>query len=204
MWQYIDMKLSITHIAEKLKATREAKAISQRELSQLVGLPQSHISKIESGAVDLRLSSLIELARVLDLELMLVPRKLLPAVNSIVRSKERVFRTSGHNHSSIQKEWRLINEAISGFTKEQPENRALAQLRRHVRDLQRLQFPDEYQKQIQDIRKALQTAKNDPGSQAEILNTLSEVHYLRDSLAHSTDRIPEPEAIRPAYTLDGD
>ena len=49
-------------------------------------MPQSHISKIESGVVDLRLSSLISLARVLDLELAFVPRKIMPAVRSIVRS----------------------------------------------------------------------------------------------------------------------
>jgi len=48
--------------------------------------PRSHISKVEKGAVDLRLSSLIELARALDLEFMLVPRPVVPAVRSIIRS----------------------------------------------------------------------------------------------------------------------
>ena len=80
------MNYTITHIANQLKAEREARDLSQRALSKLTGIPQSHISKIESGTVDLRLSSLIELARVLNLELTLVPRKALPAVTSIVRS----------------------------------------------------------------------------------------------------------------------
>jgi len=82
------MNYTITHIADKLKAEREARGLSQLALSKLAGIPQSHISKIENGTVDLRLSSLIELARVLGLELMLVPRKALPAVKSIVRSIE--------------------------------------------------------------------------------------------------------------------
>jgi transcriptional regulator with XRE-family HTH domain len=73
------------HIAAALKAVRERKHLSQRALSSKAGVPQSHISRIESGAVDLRLSSLIELTRALDLELMLVPRKLVPAVHSLVR-----------------------------------------------------------------------------------------------------------------------
>lgn len=62
-----------------------ARGLSQRALALKVGLPQSHISKIESGGVDIRLGSLIELARVLELELELVPRKAVPAVKSIIR-----------------------------------------------------------------------------------------------------------------------
>jgi transcriptional regulator with XRE-family HTH domain len=89
------MNYTITHIAEKLKAARKTKGLSQRTLSQLAGVPQSHISKIESGAVDLRVSSLIELSRVLALELTLVPRKALPAINSIIRSSERTGKNIG-------------------------------------------------------------------------------------------------------------
>lgn len=77
---------SIEHIADVLKAARLNKGLSQRALSKKVGLPQSHISKIENGIVDLQASSLIELSRVLDLELLLVPRRLIPGVQSIIRS----------------------------------------------------------------------------------------------------------------------
>ena len=73
-------------ILKNLRETRQRKGFSQRELSARSGVPQSHISKIESGAVDLRVSSLIALARALDLELELVPKKTVPAVKSIVRS----------------------------------------------------------------------------------------------------------------------
>ena len=79
------MPYQIEYIAAALKTARKAKKLSQTELGTNVGLPQSHISKIESGRTDLKLSSLIELARALDLELTLVPRQLLPAVQSIVR-----------------------------------------------------------------------------------------------------------------------
>jgi len=47
-------------------------------------MPQAQISKIENAAVDMQASTLIELARALDLEVMLVPRKQVPAVKSIV------------------------------------------------------------------------------------------------------------------------
>ena len=79
------MRYVIENITSTLKIARESKGFSQRELGNRAGVPQSHISKIENGAVDLRLSSLIALARVLDLELMLVPRKAVSAVQSIVR-----------------------------------------------------------------------------------------------------------------------
>lgn len=69
-----------------LKDARVAKGLSQRDLSARTGMPQSHISKIESGGTDIRLSSLIELVRVLDLELKLVPRRAVPAVETVIRS----------------------------------------------------------------------------------------------------------------------
>lgn len=82
----------MTHATEDLSANlrraREAKGISQRELSRLTGVPQGHISKIESGTVDIRVSSLIALARALGLEVTLVPRQAVPAVQSIARQSE--------------------------------------------------------------------------------------------------------------------
>jgi transcriptional regulator with XRE-family HTH domain len=80
------MGYAIQHIAKTLREARESKGLSQRALGNRAGVPQGHISRIEAGAIDLRLSSLIGLARALDLELALVPRKAVPAVQSIVRA----------------------------------------------------------------------------------------------------------------------
>jgi transcriptional regulator with XRE-family HTH domain len=79
------MSYSIEEITKTLKAARQSKRLSQRELSDKVGLTQSHISRIENAAVDLQVSNLIELARALELELVLVPKKVLPPVQSLVR-----------------------------------------------------------------------------------------------------------------------
>lgn len=89
------MTYATEHIAQSLLQARKRKGLSQRELSLRAGVPQGHISKIENGAVDLRLSSLTALARVLDLELALVPRATVSAINSIVRSSE------AHNPANI-------------------------------------------------------------------------------------------------------
>ncbi|GAB0154487.1 helix-turn-helix domain-containing protein [Marinobacterium sp. BA1] len=80
------MSYATEQILENLRDARKSKGFSQRELSARSGVPQSHISKIESGSVDLRVSSLIALARVLDLELLVVPKKAVPAIQSIIRS----------------------------------------------------------------------------------------------------------------------
>lgn len=87
-------KYRIEHITDRIKDARKRKGLSQRELSERSGVPQSHISRIENGAVDLRLSSLIELARTLDMELLMVPRKAVPAVRSIVDGR---FRSEGES-----------------------------------------------------------------------------------------------------------
>lgn len=75
-------------ILASLKEARARKGYSQRELSARSGVPQSHISKIESGGVDLRLSSLIAIARVLDLELFMAPKKSVPAIKSVIKSAQ--------------------------------------------------------------------------------------------------------------------
>lgn len=73
-------------IGDTLKQARASKGWAQRDLSERVGLPQSHISKIEQGGVDLQLSSLVEMARALDLELKLVPRHALSAVEGLIKT----------------------------------------------------------------------------------------------------------------------
>jgi transcriptional regulator with XRE-family HTH domain len=77
------MKDSIQEIAIGLKAARKKSGLSQRALSSKIGIPQGHISKIEQGEVDLQTSSLIQIARALRLEVVLVPLGYLSAVQAL-------------------------------------------------------------------------------------------------------------------------
>ena len=88
------MRYSLEDVARALKEARRRKRLSQRALSRLCGLPQGQISKIENGAVDLRVSSLIEIVRALELELNLIPRAFLPAVHAIVRNSKHTAQES--------------------------------------------------------------------------------------------------------------
>jgi HTH-type transcriptional regulator/antitoxin HipB len=84
IWLYVLMTTpALKSIATLIKRAREDKGLSQRALGERVGLPQSHLSKIESGAVDLQTSNLMQIARALDLELTLIPRAALPVVQAL-------------------------------------------------------------------------------------------------------------------------
>ena len=89
------MNHSVSHWVEQLKLTRKQKGLTQAEFGKKVGLPQSYISKVESGSIDIRLSSVLEMARALELEPMLVPRQLVPAVQSLTRSRVTARPKSG-------------------------------------------------------------------------------------------------------------
>ena len=62
-----------TRIAKLLQTERTSRGLSQRELSELSGLTQAQISRIENGEVDMRVSSLIALTTELGLELNFTP-----------------------------------------------------------------------------------------------------------------------------------
>lgn len=72
----------------QIKEARQKRGWGQRKLASLVGLQQPHISAIESGEVVPRFDTLIEIVRILDLDLILVPRPLVPAVQSLIRAGE--------------------------------------------------------------------------------------------------------------------
>jgi len=82
------MSYALEQLAADIKAARLKKGLSQRALSEKVGIPQSHISKIEHGEVDLQTSSLIQIARALDLELVLVSKSHIAAVQALQSEKK--------------------------------------------------------------------------------------------------------------------
>jgi transcriptional regulator with XRE-family HTH domain len=68
-----------------LKEARRKRGWSQRELGSRLGLTQTHISGIESGKIVPRYDTLLELVRILDRDLLMVPRALVPVVQSLIR-----------------------------------------------------------------------------------------------------------------------
>jgi len=68
-----------------LKEAREQRGWTQRDLASRLGLTQTHISGIESGKIVPRYDTLLELVRILDRDLLMVPRALVPVVQSLIR-----------------------------------------------------------------------------------------------------------------------
>lgn len=82
----------MNNIIEQLKSIRQSQGIKQSELGKKLGLPQSHISKIEQGANDPRLSTVTDIARVLDQEIMLIPRQMVPHIRALLHGNEEQER----------------------------------------------------------------------------------------------------------------
>jgi transcriptional regulator with XRE-family HTH domain len=195
------MTYASEHIAASLKEARKNKRLSQRELSARSGVPQSHISKIESNAVDLRLSSLASLAHALDLELALIPRKAAPAVRSITRS------TSSHNahsHSDALRELTKAQRAFAALPEALHETSAANTLQKQLAEMNNFHNIFQEIDAVRQMRKALEAIEN-TGGMKQLEKVAKDAQRLRNMLAHNVSAIqPEPTRSRPAYSLDED
>ena len=74
------------NLFDVLREARLNRHLSQQELARKLGLRQRQISDLERAAMDPRLSTILNVARALDLELMLIPRHLISAVEGLQRA----------------------------------------------------------------------------------------------------------------------
>jgi transcriptional regulator with XRE-family HTH domain len=81
-------------LRRELTEERRKRGWSQAELGKRLGLPQMHISGIETGKIVPRFDTLLDLVRVLDRDLLTVPRTLVPAVQALIRDHARADRKS--------------------------------------------------------------------------------------------------------------
>lgn len=192
-------------LAEGLKQARESKGLSQRELGARIAVPQSHISKIESGVVDLKASSLIEFARALDLEVMLVPRSLVPAVEALSRPSQQREAQQPDEAKSVLR----VRRALANLQKNARRIiRKLGQLPEITRLLDAAQALDQVTLTPEDADQALEAIKDinlrseDPALQAAS-QAADKLRNIRNALAHGASE--SPARALPAYRLsDGD
>ena len=199
------MSAGIEEIAAGVREARIAKALTQKELGQRVGLPQSHISKIEKGTVDLKLSSLVEIARALDLEITLVPRKALPAVEGAVRAHGTTVETS--RAVSLLNEQTQIAERIKANF---PDLSQVQGFQNAIRSIPRLQFDAA---QLKALDEALQPAKRlktiieAQGGAAALAKRIEEataaLRHFRNIQVHHAPLIETARQL-PAYRLEED
>ena len=191
-------------ILSNLKKARKARGLSQRELSAKSGVPQSHISKIENGAVDLRVSSLVALARTLDLELELVPRKTVPAVQSIVRKTMNTDLMSTQRRAQeVMEKYKETINALSHAGKIHLPQKELDKFRLNIQDIS-LSLPKINAAQLEAIasnRIAIEEALNS-GYTDKIKKAVNETGAIRNKLVHSKLENIVPSFA--AYSLDNE
>ena len=202
------MTYATQDIIDALKSAREVKGLSQRALSARTGVPQSHISKIESGGADIRLSSLIGLTRALDLELKLVPRKAVPAVDNVVRSLGSTLPAT-----PAVRELNRTLDAVKNLRAVYPNLGALNKLQDSFQTLKNLNLGKELEalreitKPIREIQKLTETSRDiakavslSAEQNRALQRAASSAQALRNQLVHN---FPEGNALpRPAYRLD--
>jgi HTH-type transcriptional regulator / antitoxin HipB len=76
------------NIYSTLLEARRAKGLTQAQLGNILSLPQSYISQVENGRHDIKMSTLTSWVRVLDLELMPVPRDQISSVSYLLQSNK--------------------------------------------------------------------------------------------------------------------
>lgn len=146
-------------------------------LGQRVGLPQSHISKIEKGAVNLKLSSLVEIARALGLQIKLVPRRALPAVEGAMRAHGTTAETS-RAVSLLNQQAQIAEKIKANF----PDLLQAEGFQNAIRSILRLQFNAA---QLKALEEALQPAKR----LTSIIEARGDVAVLAKRLEEATSAL---------------
>lgn len=182
--------------AQSLRQARLNKGWSQRDLSGKAKIPQAHISRIESGSVDVKVSTLVELARLLDLELLLAPRSSIPAVEALIREAEanQGLRSARALASSLQTTLRRLRlrHPKSGTTER------LATLIQDVIAIAPLFQAPGALGQLQSAVTAIQRAGERAGDNLKDLETaIHGLARIRNGLVHARTPVQTP-----AYSLD--
>lgn len=184
-----------------LKAARKGKGLSQRALAAKAGVLQTQISKIENGATDFRLSTLIALARALDLELALVPRKAVPAVQSLVRASESAV-VSGRTLTDQNKAYDRLRRNLASLPNTTKLTTEYAQLQRTFRDLQNFRINKDQLERVKETVKTLETFRDQDKGLQKLRHAASELQNIRNYLAHASADVSWIDTVKPAYALD--
>jgi transcriptional regulator with XRE-family HTH domain len=180
--------------AEDLLRARTAKGWSQRELSAKANVPQAQISRIERGVVDLRLSTFLELARLLDLEVTLVPRNATSAVQAIIREAETTYdlRTVRGAITVLHQVGRLIRVENDDVPLMQRLKTLTQEIELYAPNIQSSASRTE----LAEIAAKLQSEAEHGPNRVRLDQFVNRLAQFRNRL------VPLPDAVRPAYTLD--
>jgi transcriptional regulator with XRE-family HTH domain len=186
----------MSYLSEELIRTVQSKRtqerISQRALADRSGLTQAHISQIETGRLEPGLSSFIQMVRALDLEVVLVPKKLLPAVEGVLRSNANDFSNNeGPSDIFVRAE-----RTVSKLRKRHGSSASLDRIAEYFRFLKKVHLSKTDLSLLNDIVDTLRGYRSEPIPNSVLENSAGVLQGLRNRIAHPV------EAPRSAYALD--
>ncbi len=76
---------ALLEIGRLLKTTRKRLRLTQEMVADMAGISRPRYREIEAGSSAARTTTLINIARALGLELMLIPQAIVPAVDALTR-----------------------------------------------------------------------------------------------------------------------
>jgi transcriptional regulator with XRE-family HTH domain len=183
-------------LIREMRDRRTDAGISQRALAARSGLTQAHISQIETGTLEPGISSFIDMARALDLEIMLVPKKFLPAVQGILRQTlteqstpqvgEAALREIARGERLVIKQKLLYGSSVD-----------LDRIADTLRSLRRAPLSKPDLQIVTDAINKLRRHQASPQSKDIVAAIATDLQQLRNRLVHGPS-----EAPRPAYAID--
>ncbi|MND38222.1 helix-turn-helix protein [compost metagenome] len=192
-------RYGLESLTEAIRQARLAKGWSQRDLSARAHLTQAQISRIENGEVDMQVSTLIELARSLDLDLQLVPRTALVAVEAAVRSAEE--RSGERSARNLLSNLRLLAERAQQVAHGREDIESIASSLHDLEPLAPALRGTFLTAELERLRTNLEGFVNYPPAERPrhaktYRDAAAWLKQLRNTLMHA------PHAERPAYSLD--
>ena len=183
-------------LIREIRDRRTDAGISQRALAARSGLTQAHISQIETGTLEPGLSSFIDMARALDLEIMLVPKKFLPAVQGILRQTSTEQSTPQDGEAAL----REIGRGERLVIKQKQLYGSSADLDRIADALRFFRHAPLRKPDLQIVTGAINKLRRyqaSPQSKDIVAAIATDLQQLRNRVVHSPS-----EAPRPAYAID--
>jgi|UPI00068CF7F1 transcriptional regulator with XRE-family HTH domain len=192
------MAYAVEKLSHFIKAARERLGWSQSELSSASGVPQSHISKIETKGLNMTVSSLTAIANALDLELVLIPRKAAPAIKQIVRGFNEAETSTTRE---AQNELIKLKRELDALEALDPEKTQSAQ--RKVLDLQQVRRRLQ-RKQVERIRRLRRRLLAQDDVDITLNKTIAELTAIREQAQNNPTPETQVQPKRGAYSLEDD
>lgn len=200
------------NFAEAIRSARQSRGLSQTALGHQIGWPQSYISKLESGQIDPQLSNVTEIARSLDLEVVFIPRSLIPVLNSLQRTSQVNAARSKRIH--LTQQLRQTSLALRHIAEEKQftaAQKSLVELSSYFRDTV---IPESLMHAARSTAHTVEQSLNqlsqmtasdgDTLAHTTLRKALNTLQRLRRQIEQAPKVSLDRTAARPAYAFDED